>query len=80
MAITTVERRKNVSSIGQVFMISGVTPNANKDSEWRQQVGWGYGGITVAQALIILSVLDNIFVKASVNDNIFVKLSENDIL
>lgn len=23
----------------------GLTPNASKDQEWRQQSGWGYSGI-----------------------------------
>lgn len=44
MAIDTAERRRNVAGVGYWIGL-GVTPNASKDVEWRQQVGWGYSGI-----------------------------------
>lgn len=42
MAIDTDEKRKAVAGIP--FGL-GVTPNASKDVEWRQQVGYSYSGI-----------------------------------
>src|SRR5687767_15295032 len=43
MAIDTAEKRKSISGIP--FLIPGVTPNASKDQEWRQESGWSYSGI-----------------------------------
>lgn len=48
MAIDTAEKRKAISGIGFPGLIPGVTPNAAKDAEWRQQAGWLYSGIAVA--------------------------------
>lgn len=44
MAIDTAEKRKAISGIW-FQSIPGVTPNAAKDAEWRQQSGRGYSGI-----------------------------------
>ena len=46
MAIGTAEKRKSISGIW--VLIPGVTPNALKDAEWRQQSAWGYSGIAVS--------------------------------
>ena len=43
MAIDNAEKRKSVSGIA--FLIPGVTSNASKDQEWRQESGWSYSGI-----------------------------------
>ena len=51
MAIDTAERRKNAAAVASVWLIPGVTPNSSKDGEWRQQSGWGYGGILVGAAV-----------------------------
>lgn len=44
MAIDTAEKRKSISGI-VIPLIPGVTPNAGKDAEWRQEAGWSYSGI-----------------------------------
>lgn len=44
--IDTAAKRRNISGIGSPTLIPGVTPNAAKPVGWRQQVGWGYSGIT----------------------------------
>ena len=49
MAIDTAEKRKSLSGI-QWTLMPGVTPNAAKDQEWRQQAGWGYSGILAGGA------------------------------
>ena len=41
MALDSAEKRKAVSGILHTFVV-GVTPNAAKDAEWRQEAGWGY--------------------------------------
>lgn len=51
MAIDTAEKRKSTAAAGCVWMAPGVTPNSDKDQEWRQQSGWGYSGI---QSIIII--------------------------
>ena len=44
MAIDNAEKRKSVAGIPfHIFL--GVTNNASKDQEWRQQAAWGYSGI-----------------------------------
>jgi len=43
MAIDSVEKRKSISGI--MLAIAGVTPNAAKDAEWRQEAGRSYSGI-----------------------------------
>lgn len=48
MAIDTAEKRRNVASVLTLFA-PGVTPNASKDAEWRQQAGWGYSGIAAGE-------------------------------
>lgn len=49
MAIDTAEKRRSISGIPFIPLWPGVTPNASKDGEWRQQVGWGYSGITTSE-------------------------------
>lgn len=44
MAIDSAEKRKSLAGI-ITSMPPGVTPNASKDAEWRQEAGWGYPGI-----------------------------------
>lgn len=45
MAINTAERRRSVAHIARFYSGAGVTMNASKDSEWRQEVGRNYPGI-----------------------------------
>ena len=45
MAIDTAEKRRSAAGVGFWVSGPGVTPNAAKDAEWRQQAGWGYSGI-----------------------------------
>ncbi len=49
MAIDTAEKRRSVSGLQQT-QIAGVTSNATKDQEWRQEVGWSYPAILAAGA------------------------------
>ena len=49
MAIDSAEKRRSISGI-QHFLIPGVTPNASKDQEWRQESGWSYSGILAGAA------------------------------
>ena len=51
MAIDTAEKRRDVAGIAAFPMGPAVTPNASKDSEWRQQVAWGYSGIAAGEAV-----------------------------
>lgn len=44
--IDTAEKRRAVAVLGFYFGGPGVTPNAAKDVEWRQEVAWGYPGIS----------------------------------
>lgn len=44
--IDTAEKRRSVAGIPFLPLGPNVTPNVAKDAEWRQQVGWGYSGIT----------------------------------
>jgi len=48
MAIDTAEKRKSVAGV-PFYIFLGVTPNASKDAEWRQQAGYGYSGIAAAE-------------------------------
>lgn len=45
MAIDTLEKLKSAAWVVTGLGCPTVTPNAAKDAEWRQQVGWGYSGI-----------------------------------
>ena len=45
MAIDDAEKRKSASQTLTGLFGPGVTSNASKDSQWRQQSGWGYSGI-----------------------------------
>lgn len=49
--IDTAEKRRSASSVGWAIVPPGVTANALKDAEWRQQSGWGYSGIAVGSVL-----------------------------
>ena len=44
MAIDSKEKRASVSGINMING-PGVTPNASKDAEWRQEAGYSYSGI-----------------------------------
>lgn len=50
MAIDTAERRRSAAGVPFLPVGPGVTPNAAKDQEWRQQAAWSYGGILSAGA------------------------------
>jgi hypothetical protein len=45
MAIDNAEKRRSVAGITVGW---GITPNASKDDQWRQQVAWNYSGIDSA--------------------------------
>ncbi|MDJ0896915.1 MAG: hypothetical protein QNJ92_17355 [Alphaproteobacteria bacterium] len=53
MAIDSAEKRRNIAA-SVTIVAPGVTPNASKDREWRQQAGWGYSGI-VPQSINLLA-------------------------
>ena len=48
MAIDTAEKRRSAAGVGFLPLTPGVTPNAAKDVEWRQQSAWSYSGIAPA--------------------------------
>ncbi len=48
MAIENAEKRRSASKL--LKFKPGVTPNAAKDREWRQQAGRSYSGILAAGA------------------------------
>lgn len=52
MAIDSREKRASVVGINFIAGPSP-TPNASKDQEWRQEVGYGYSGILAAEAVIV---------------------------
>ncbi len=45
MAIDNAEKRRNLAAM-HVPIVPGITPNASKDVEWRQQSAYGYSGIS----------------------------------
>ena len=49
MAIDSAEKLRSAAGVGFWVVGPGVTPNASKDAEWRQQAGWGYSGIAAAE-------------------------------
>ena len=51
MAIDTAEKRRNTVGLWPPLH-TGVTPNASKDQEWRQQTVWSYGGIAAGGAVV----------------------------
>lgn len=53
MAIDNAEKRRSISGIQG--LIPGVTPNASKDGEWRQQSGWSYSGISPIAVILQVS-------------------------
>lgn len=46
MAIDTAEKRRSAAGVAFWVVGPGITPNAAKDVEWRQQSAWGYSGIS----------------------------------
>lgn len=53
MAIDTAAKRQNVAGMPCLPLGPGVTPDAAKPVAWRQQAGWGYGGIAVSEAAAV---------------------------
>lgn len=45
MALDTAEKRRSASIVSLYPLGPGVTPNSDKDQEWRQEAGYGYSGI-----------------------------------
>ena len=45
MAVDSAEKRRAAAGVPFLPLGVGVTPNAIKDVQWRQQAGWGYSGI-----------------------------------
>ncbi len=56
MAIDTAEKRKSISGVGGPPLIPGVTPNSDKDQEWRQEAGWGYSGIEAWEGIALYKI------------------------
>jgi len=54
MAIDSREKRQSISGISVYFNL-GVTPNASKDQEWRQEAGYGYPGVLTGGASVAVS-------------------------
>lgn len=52
MAIDSAAKRRNVATIGQVWMAPGITPDATPDQAWRQVAGWGYRGILAGASVV----------------------------
>ena len=52
MAIDNAEKRKSIIGI---FYVAGpgVTPNALKDAEWRQESGYSYAGISAGTPSLV---------------------------
>ena len=50
--MTTAEKRRSAAGVAFLPLGPGVTPNASKDQEWRQQAAWSYSGI-LAGAVVI---------------------------
>ena len=48
MAIDTAEKRASLAGTHLYAAGPGVTVNASKDQEWRQEVCYNYSGITVS--------------------------------
>jgi len=55
MAIDTAEKRKSISGLRNIY--PGVTPNASKDQEWRQEAGWKYSGILATSSSVVVAVV-----------------------
>ena len=48
MAIDSAEKRRSAAGVAFLPLTPGVTPNAAKDVDWRQQAAWSYGGVPVS--------------------------------
>jgi hypothetical protein len=55
MAIDTAEKRRSAASFRR---LPGVTPNAGKDQEWRQQAARRYSGILADEADVVATLVD----------------------
>ena len=55
MAIDTAEKRRSAASFRR---LPGVTPNASKDQEWRQQAARRYSGVLAGEAEVIGTLVD----------------------
>lgn len=56
MAIDTREKRQSIAGVPTAFVGPNVTPNASKDTEWKQQVAWNYSGIPPFILLIDVAI------------------------
>lgn len=56
MPIDSAEDRRAAAGVGAHPLGPAVTPNAGHDGEWRQQAGYGYSGILVSAAVLLLQV------------------------
>jgi hypothetical protein len=55
MAIDSREKRQSIACLsGSPYFGPTVTPNTEKDKEWRQEVGYGYPGIAAIGELAVL--------------------------
>ena len=53
MAIDTAERRRAAGALrGRILRGPGVTPNVDKDVEWRSEAGWSYPGILAGSTVV----------------------------
>lgn len=53
MAIDSAEKRRSAAGVAFLPLGPGVTPNASKDVEWRQQSAWSYSGIAPTQSIAL---------------------------
>ena len=78
MAIDSAEKRRSVSQILTGVFPPGVTPNASKDAEWRQQSGWGYSGIVAAE--VVIGLESNTIYTMSTSLDVFTNSNSSTIL
>lgn len=46
--VDTAEKRRAISAVNLAFLVApAVTPNINKDREWRAEAGFGYPGLSL---------------------------------
>lgn len=48
MAIDSAPKRRSASGVAFLPLTPGVTPNAARDVDWRQQAAWSYSGVPVS--------------------------------
>lgn len=79
MAIDSAEKRRSAAGVPFLPLGPGVTPNASKDAEWRQQVAWSYSGISAGAPLFFAEAAPAVYARVKATPTVYARVNNGAV-